>query len=811
MREKDAKKEPLGKELACLRQRAAELEESAAQGEAWVASLKESERRYRRMTETLADCIFTVRAETEKGVEMRHGAGCLAVTGYTEEEFAADPDLWIDMVAAEDRAAVEDHVRRVSAGEDVPALEYRIIRKDGKRRWIRNTPVPRREEPDRLPAYDGLLQDITDRKRDEEEIARAMSLLNSTLESTTDGILVVDRAGKIVLYNQKFVRLWRIPESVIATREYNRALAFVLDQLRDPQAFLDKAKGLFDDPGAESFDVYEFEDGRIFERYSQPQRVGDEIIGRVWSFRDVTEHKRVDEALRLSEEAAHRLAKENELIAEIGKIISASLNIEETYERFAQEARKLIPFDRIMVALNNPEEGTAKVAYVSGTALEGRKAGDTYPLKDSGHEEVMRSRAGLIVQPETEEELSFRFSGLIHTFRLGLRSMMTVPLISGNQVIGALHFRSKKPKAYAGRDLKLAERIGDQIAGVIANAQLFSERKRVEEALWDREERQGNILASIEEGYFEVDLAGNFTFLNDSLSRIIGFPKEKMLGMNNREYMDKESARRVYEIFHRVYTTGRPGKVFEWELLRSDGNRAIEECSVYLIKNAQGAGIGFRGIVHDITERKKMEDTLRKREERFKQVAENAGEWIWEVDARGLYTYASPVVEKILGYKPEEIVGKKYFFDLFDPAVKDRLKSAALEAFEKKQPFRKLENQNLHKDGRLVHLETSATPVLDAAGDLLGYRGVDTDISERKRAEEERENLIRDLQKALSEVKALSGLLPICSSCKKIRDDNGYWNQIESYIQSHSQAEFSHSICPECARKLYPQFLKKKS
>jgi len=78
-------------------------------------------------------------------------------------------------------------------------------------------------------------------------------------------------------------------------------------------------------------------------------------------------------------------------------------------------------------------------------------------------------------------------------------------------------------------------------------------------------------------------------------------------------------------------------------------------------------------------------------------------------------------------------------------------------------------------------------------------------FTERKRAEGEREKLILTLQKALSEVKALSGLLPICSSCKKIRDDKGYWNQIEAYIRDHSEANFSHSICPECAQKLYPE------
>lgn len=80
------------------------------------------------------------------------------------------------------------------------------------------------------------------------------------------------------------------------------------------------------------------------------------------------------------------------------------------------------------------------------------------------------------------------------------------------------------------------------------------------------------------------------------------------------------------------------------------------------------------------------------------------------------------------------------------------------------------------------------------------------DITERKRAELERENLIAQLQESLRRVKTLHGLLPICASCKRIRDDNGYWNQIEGYIRAHSDAEFSHGICPECARKLYPEF-----
>ncbi|MEA3459351.1 MAG: GAF domain-containing protein, partial [Chloroflexota bacterium] len=136
------------------------------------------------------------------------------------------------------------------------------------------------------------------------------------------------------------------------------------------------------------------------------------------------------------------------------------------------------------------------------------------------------------------------------------------------------------------------------------------------------------------------------------------------------------------------------------------------------------------------TERRRAEEALRESEERFQQVAENAQEWIWEVDTHGLYTYASPIVEEIFGYKPEEVVGEKHFYDLFHPEDREELKKAAFEAFAQKQPFRRFINRNVRKDGETVWLSTSGVPILGEKGNLLGYRGADINITERKRAEE---------------------------------------------------------------------------
>ncbi|MBU0687281.1 MAG: PAS domain-containing sensor histidine kinase [Candidatus Margulisbacteria bacterium] len=157
--------------------------------------------------------------------------------------------------------------------------------------------------------------------------------------------------------------------------------------------------------------------------------------------------------------------------------------------------------------------------------------------------------------------------------------------------------------------------------------------------------------------------------------------------------------------------------------------------------------ISSQELLQNISELKQAEEAQRKSEERFKQVAENAGEWIWEVDANAVYTYASPVVEKILGYKPEELVGKKHCFDLFTPETREELRKAIFEIFAKKGSFIRFINSNVHKNGSIVFLETGGCPILDVKGNLLGYRGADTDVTERKRTEEEKDKLYEELMK----------------------------------------------------------------
>ena len=177
-----------------------------------------------------------------------------------------------------------------------------------------------------------------------------------------------------------------------------------------------------------------------------------------------------------------RIEEETIILAEIGRVIGSTLDIEEVYERFAAEVRKLIPFDRLTINLNNHDQNTITVAYAIGPTIPGRRPGDSFPLKGSVNETLERTRSGMLLHPTNVDELTGQYPHLISTFQKGIRSFMSVPLVSRNAVIGVLHFRSKKPDVYKERDLHLAERIGAQIAGAIANAQLFADLKKAEEA-----------------------------------------------------------------------------------------------------------------------------------------------------------------------------------------------------------------------------------------------------------------------------------------------------------------------------------------
>lgn len=185
--------------------------------------------------------------------------------------------------------------------------------------------------------------------------------------------------------------------------------------------------------------------------------------------RDITERKQAEEQVRR--------------LATIGRIISSSLNVEEVYEPFAQQVRELIASERIVITIAGPEQDVFTTAYVSGGDVAQRRRGDVAALDSSPTQEVILRRAGLLIQPKDINDLRQRFTGPLPAYEAGFRSFLSVPLISHDEVIGVLHLESTQPNAYTDRDLHLAESVGAQISGAIANARLYEQLELERERL----------------------------------------------------------------------------------------------------------------------------------------------------------------------------------------------------------------------------------------------------------------------------------------------------------------------------------------
>ncbi|MEN8189603.1 MAG: PAS domain-containing protein [Thermodesulfobacteriota bacterium] len=294
---------------------------------------------------------------------------------------------------------------------------------------------------------------------------------------------------------------------------------------------------------------------------------------------------------------------------------------------------------------------------------------------------------------------------------------------------------------------------------------------------------------------------GTLEYVNRKFCKLTGYSMGEVLGKNPSFLQSGAVKTETYKDLWKTITAKN-----EWhgELCnrKKNGELYWESATITPILDGENNITHFLGIKEDITEKRQMAEALRQSETKFRNLVEYSGDFVWEVNTKGVYTYASPLVEKILGYTPEEVLGKTPF-ELMPQTEAAKVAEEFNQAFEQGKPLVQLENINLHRDGRHITLETSGVPVFDGDGKITHYRGVDRDITMRKQREVEREQLIDGLQKALEEIKTLGGLIPICSSCKKIRDDQGYWNILESYIQKHTNALFSHSMCPDCSDTLY--------
>jgi PAS domain S-box-containing protein len=325
---------------------------------------------------------------------------------------------------------------------------------------------------------------------------------------------------------------------------------------------------------------------------------------------------------------------------------------------------------------------------------------------------------------------------------------LAVPIVFHGEAIGLFHVANKKTD-YDKTDQELLEALADHVAPILKTRLERNiekkKRKRVEKTLRESEEKYRALFESSPDGILIADAqTKRLDYANPSLCRMLGYSKKELQGLSVSDIHPQDDLNHVISEFE-AQIRGEKALSENLRCLKKDGTMIyVDINSVVISVDGRKRLVGF---FRDVTKRRHAEQMLREEQEKFRSLIETTSDWIWETDPSGVYTYASPKVRELFGYEPEEVVGKTPF-DFMPPEEAHRVSELFSAIAESRQGFSRLENVNIHKDGGHVVLETSGAPVLDEAGNLLGYRGIDRDITDRKRAEEERTNLEAQLIQA---------------------------------------------------------------
>ncbi len=340
---------------------------------------------------------------------------------------------------------------------------------------------------------------------------------------------------------------------------------------------------------------------------------------------------------------------------------------------------------------------------------------------------------------------------------------------------------------------------GDRVIGSLGVLVDITDRKRSEAELLKSEERYRALFENAALGVAVVQ-DGRFILANARAGDIWGRPAHELVGLTLDDVIHPDDLTMVKERHRlRMVQVAEPPETYPLRIIDSLGDTRWIQLNVKRIEwDGQPAALGF---VLDITDQVEIERTLVTSEEKYaKAFRLGPHAIVIATRAEGRYIEVNEAFGVITGHAREEALGRtvEELGIWEDPEDRRRI----LGEVAARGRVRDREVIFRHKSGRPITVSLS-TEVIDIDGQPCLFSTFN-DITERSRMQRDRERLIAQLQEALASVKQLSGLLPICAHCKKIRDDQGYWRQIEQYLHDHSQAQFSHGVCPECARKFYP-------
>ncbi|HEX7048780.1 MAG TPA: GAF domain-containing protein [Longimicrobiales bacterium] len=441
-----------------------------------------AEDRFRRIAENVREILWILDAD---GSRIRYANPAFErITGRSVEEITGDrARSWHEIVHPDDRARIDE--TDFSRAQDV---EFRIVRPDGEVRWLWVRDVPIRDARGNVQQIIGVAQDITQRKRAEQSLEKTLALLHATLDATADGILALDLEGRISMFNRRFVDLWKIPDFIAIEAGNEQALwTYLRDQLEDPDAFMAGMNRVKDRLRTSSFDILEFKDGRVFDRCSYPEWIGDQVVGRVWSFRDTTKRTHAERALR---HKTRRLETQNAVLLRITR--SPVTDRQSAFEHITEAASDVLETERVGIWLFDEARREIRLwelfqrsdrRHSSGTVLQRDQA----PAYFRAIEEERTVAANDVAADPRTHELLESYCG-----PLGITSMLDAPIRAGGTLIGIICFEHVgAPRRWTIEDQSFAGSVADLVSITVEAADRQEAQRRVRVLA-----RAGTVLAS---------------------------------------------------------------------------------------------------------------------------------------------------------------------------------------------------------------------------------------------------------------------------------------------------------------------------
>jgi PAS domain S-box-containing protein/putative nucleotidyltransferase with HDIG domain len=588
-------------------------------------------------------------------------------------------------------------------GEPNTGYAHSILRRDGSIIFAESSIHLRRNKQGEVTGFSSVSRDITERKQAEEALKQREELFQALVEDSSDVITIIDAHGTVQYQSPNYKTLWgRDPSGEIGRDLFKDIHPDDVALVSDRFNYL-----LLNPDGTVHIEVRaQHADGSWLTIDVVGHNLLDHpaVRGIVVHFHDITERKQAEDNLRESEERYLALFDRSLDLVFTRDFKGNFIDANPAALNLLGYQREDIP-NLSIVSLLSPDQYPKTLQTLKELSETGRQKEPT--------EYKLKCKDGRHVDVETRESVIYR---------------------------------DGKPYAVQG--------IGQDI----------TERKLAEQALSKSEEKYRSILEQMDEGYYELDSKGNYTFVNDAICRQIGYLREELMGLNYKAYTPPGERRKVVEAYSGVFSTGKPRDWLRMVNIRKDGTSIFVEDSIYPLRDEKGEIIGLRGISRDITSKRQAEAALQESEERFRRITENAPDVIYRYRLKPTpgFEYVSPASVKISGYTPEEYYADSLLTGkVVHPEDQDQFK----------QYFRSLGSLGttlvlrwIHKDGRVIWTEEIDVPIYDANGEIVALEGIARDITDRKKAEEE-------LKQALEQISmTLEGTIEAIAMMSELRD-----------------------------------------